>query len=104
MSCYVPVGEQMDVLALLNSSFNFILYCLMSSQFRNTLSSIFWNKENFLSRKNEEIFPLSQMALKSDVISIRSNLTVQSNNGSSTLNCLTPRHQASVTGESDRLV
>jgi len=41
------------------------------------------------------------MALKSDVISIRSNLTVQSNNGSSTL---TPRHQATVTGESDRLI
>jgi len=58
MSCYVPVGEQMDVLALLNSSLNFILYCLMSSQFRNTLSSIFWNKKNLLSRKNEEVCSL----------------------------------------------
>ena len=32
----------MDMLALTNSSLNFILYCLMSSQFRNTLQTIFW--------------------------------------------------------------
>jgi predicted RNA-binding protein (virulence factor B family) len=31
----------MDFLALLNSSINFILYCTMSRQFRDTFSQIF---------------------------------------------------------------
>merc|ERR1712202_36797 len=35
--CYNPVGEMMDMMALTNSAANFILYCLMSSQFRQTL-------------------------------------------------------------------
>jgi hypothetical protein len=35
------LGEVMDMMALINSSVNFILYSLMSTQFRKTLSSIF---------------------------------------------------------------
>ena len=35
--CYAPVGEVMDMLALINSTVNFILYFLMSSDFRMTL-------------------------------------------------------------------
>ena len=37
IECYNPVGEMMDMMALTNSAVNFILYCLMSSQFRKTL-------------------------------------------------------------------
>ena len=37
ISCYNPLGELMDMLALTNSSMNFVLYCLMSTQFRTTL-------------------------------------------------------------------
>ena len=37
LECYNPVGEMMDMMALTNSAANFILYCLMSSQFRQTL-------------------------------------------------------------------
>ena len=37
ISCYNPLGELMDMLALTNSSINFVLYCLMSTQFRTTL-------------------------------------------------------------------
>ena len=39
VSCYNPLGEVMDMLALTNCSINFILYCLMSTQFRTTLLS-----------------------------------------------------------------
>ena len=37
LDCYNPLGEMMDMMTLTNSSANFILYCLMSSQFRITL-------------------------------------------------------------------
>ncbi|XP_063227091.1 G-protein coupled receptor dmsr-1-like [Bacillus rossius redtenbacheri] len=40
-SCYVPLGELMDILALVNSAVNFILYCSMSRQFRATFSQVF---------------------------------------------------------------
>ena len=38
--CYDPVGEVMDMLALINSTANFILYFLMSSDFRMTLRKL----------------------------------------------------------------
>ena len=34
---YMPLGDLMDMFALLNNSFSFILYFLMSSEFRKTL-------------------------------------------------------------------
>ena len=40
LECYNPVGEMMDMMALTNSAANFILYCLMSSQFRKTLKKM----------------------------------------------------------------
>jgi hypothetical protein len=42
------MGEMMDMVTLTNSSFNFIIYCLMSSQFRITLKKIFLINYNFL--------------------------------------------------------
>ncbi|KAG5667616.1 hypothetical protein PVAND_015590 [Polypedilum vanderplanki] len=39
--CYQRLGDLMDFLALLNSSINFILYCTMSRQFRETFTKIF---------------------------------------------------------------
>ena len=39
--CYTPLGELMDMLALINCMVNFILYCLMSRQFRITFKKIF---------------------------------------------------------------
>lgn len=38
----------MDMLALINSAVNFVLYCLMSAQFRKTFSQLFcirWTEE-----------------------------------------------------------
>ncbi|XP_049792536.1 G-protein coupled receptor dmsr-1-like [Schistocerca nitens] len=39
--CYLPLGELMDGLALLNSAVNFVLYCSMSRQFRVTFCQLF---------------------------------------------------------------
>ena len=38
---YWPLGDLLDIMALLNNSINFILYCIMSRQFRNTFTHIF---------------------------------------------------------------
>jgi len=38
---YVPLGDVWDVLVLVNSSANFILYCSMSAQFRSTFKRVF---------------------------------------------------------------
>lgn len=41
---FIITGDLMDFLALLNSSINFILYCTMSRQFRETFANIFLPK------------------------------------------------------------
>ncbi|KAI1285309.1 Sex peptide receptor [Halotydeus destructor] len=38
---YYPLGELLDILALLNSGINFILYCIMSTAFRATFAQLF---------------------------------------------------------------
>ena len=43
---YLPLGDLMDMFALVNSSFTFILYCSMSSEFRKTLIFIIFKKRN----------------------------------------------------------
>ncbi|XP_067013701.2 G-protein coupled receptor dmsr-1 [Anabrus simplex] len=47
-NCYMKLGEVMDILALINSAINFILYCAMSRQFRTTFSLMF--KPKILNR------------------------------------------------------
>lgn len=42
--CYQPFGEMMDLLALINASVGFVLYGLMSKQFRTSFKSVFFNK------------------------------------------------------------
>ncbi|XP_042227864.1 G-protein coupled receptor dmsr-1-like isoform X2 [Homarus americanus] len=39
--CYQKLGEIMDMLVLFNSAINFLLYCAMSKQFRDTFSELF---------------------------------------------------------------
>ncbi|KAM7356619.1 G-protein coupled receptor dmsr-1-like isoform 1-T2 [Cochliomyia hominivorax] len=41
MQCYLKLSDLMDILALINSSINFILYCSMSRQFRTTFTLLF---------------------------------------------------------------
>ena len=38
---YVPLGDVFDIFVLVNSSVNFILYCIMSKQFRGTFCRVF---------------------------------------------------------------
>ena len=38
---YVPLGDILDIAALLNNSINFVLYCSMSRQFRDTFMDVF---------------------------------------------------------------
>lgn len=40
-SCYHPLGDVLDFLALFNSSTNFMIYCTMSRQFRVTFNLLF---------------------------------------------------------------
>lgn len=42
VNVYHPLGEVFDILALVNSAINFILYCVMSRLFRKTFCKIFW--------------------------------------------------------------
>ncbi|XP_034127244.1 sex peptide receptor isoform X3 [Drosophila guanche] len=44
--CYPPFGELMDLLALINAAVGFVLYGLMSKQFRTTFRSLFF-KQHF---------------------------------------------------------
>lgn len=39
--CYQLFGEALDILALLNGSINFVLYCAMSRQYRQTFRQLF---------------------------------------------------------------
>lgn len=41
---YIHLGDLMDILVLINSAVNFILYCIMSQQFRDTFKSLFVTK------------------------------------------------------------
>ena len=38
---YVPLGDVFDVAVLINSAVNFVLYCSMSRQFRQTFGQLF---------------------------------------------------------------
>lgn len=45
---YGPLGDLLDILALINNGINFILYCTMSKQFRDTFIEIFiprWKRD-----------------------------------------------------------
>lgn len=43
-NCYQMYGEVMDMMALLNGSINFILYCCMNRMFRQTFGQLFKHK------------------------------------------------------------
>ena len=38
---YVPLGDVWDILVLVNSAVNFVLYCIMSRQYRLTFDKVF---------------------------------------------------------------
>ena len=57
--CYNPLGDIMDMLALVNCSTNFLLYCFMSTQFRKTLCKMLnRNGKSFTVLTNNDRVPL----------------------------------------------
>lgn len=48
---YVPLGDIWDVVAIINSAVNFILYCTMSRQFRTTFREVFCGAQGGGSRE-----------------------------------------------------
>lgn len=51
-SCYIKLGALMDILALINSAINFLLYCIMSRQFRVTFQAVF--RPKYFKRRGED--------------------------------------------------
>ncbi|XP_054165015.1 G-protein coupled receptor dmsr-1-like [Oppia nitens] len=51
---YHKVGELMDLLALINSAINFILYCTMSRQFRVTFAKLFCTSTTTTMTTNDQ--------------------------------------------------
>lgn len=43
--CYTLFGEMMDLLALINAAIGFVLYGLMSKQFRTSFKSVFCKRK-----------------------------------------------------------
>lgn len=41
MSVYIPLGDVMDICALVNNAINFVLYCSMSTKFRQTFCELY---------------------------------------------------------------
>ncbi|XP_011647539.1 sex peptide receptor [Pogonomyrmex barbatus] len=49
-TCYIMLGDVIDILTLINSAINFILYCTMSRQFRTTFNQLFCNRWRLIGR------------------------------------------------------
>ena len=57
---YWPLGDFMDILALINNGINFILYCTMSKQFRDTFLSIFFRKARVINNNGFSLVATSK--------------------------------------------
>lgn len=57
---YIPLGDTMDILALINNSINFVLYCSMSIEFRRTISKWICQcaKGNLFINENQNDFEM----------------------------------------------
>ena len=55
LECYNPVGEMMDMMALINSAANFFLYFIMSTEFKKTLNKICGINKLTFTAKSEVI-------------------------------------------------
>ncbi|KAL4221707.1 G-protein coupled receptor [Mactra antiquata] len=61
---YLPLGDVMDIMALVNNAINFVLYCTMSTKFRQTFFSLYCGRckvtrtstDNFVSLTEKRRF------------------------------------------------
>ncbi|PBC27433.1 G-protein coupled receptor [Apis cerana cerana] len=54
-ACYLMLGDVIDMLTLVNSAINFILYCTMSRQFRKTFNELFCKHWNISKNSGKQI-------------------------------------------------
>lgn len=62
---YMPLGDLMDFIALVNNAINFVLYCIMSQQFRSKFIDIYFKRTSRL--KDFEKFSLNHSVTKTVV-------------------------------------
>lgn len=55
-TCYLMLGDVIDMLTLVNSAINFILYCTMSRQFRKTFNELFCKSWKIPRNTGNQIF------------------------------------------------
>ncbi|XP_017792657.1 PREDICTED: sex peptide receptor-like [Habropoda laboriosa] len=55
-TCYLMLGDIIDMLTLVNSAINFILYCTMSRQFRKTFNELFCKSWKIPRNTKKQIF------------------------------------------------
>jgi len=69
LTCYNPIAEILEMLVLVNSAINFILYCLMSSQFRNTGKKILGIKKKEIPLTFRRISSINMEVTKKTIMS-----------------------------------
>ena len=65
LSSSSPLGDTFDILALINNSVNFILYCLMSRAFRDTFKQTFCFCQDLARRPSRISFAQQPLTVKS---------------------------------------
>lgn len=58
---YIPLGDAMDIIALVNSSVNFALYCTMSQEFRRTFIKLFCSCSAAVFRRQPKAYISTQL-------------------------------------------
>ena len=71
---YQPLGDTMDIVALINNSINFVLYCSMSKQFRETFISLFCFRQGLHN-------PMDNLATAADGGHSRTRSVLMARNG-----------------------
>ena len=79
---YMKIGDAMDLISLLNSALNFILYCLMSNTFRKTFKNIFC--KCFIAKEERRRYPRKNSAFSATISKRNSSVIplLQFKNGS----------------------
>ena len=75
---YYKLGDLLDIMALINNAINFVLYCIMSTQFRNTFWQIFCPAKHRLRRPKW----LHLKPVKSSNASNKNSIEMSEENGS----------------------
>ncbi|XP_033763114.1 sex peptide receptor-like [Pecten maximus] len=70
---YIPLGDVMDIVALVNNAVNFILYCSMSTKFRETFVHLYCCSCHLVRKPRENGYTLTDRMAKLDSHSSNNN-------------------------------